>query len=527
MAVIWYGGNRLYGLFSDTKPTNASDGSTFYESDTGSEFVRISGVWTQREFDSSSALTNTDTSVIISSWDTYLEPKQLTDLKIDGLSVDSGLDIANSSIAWDSGSQLVVGPPSGSVSWGEPSVTGDEFGTAVRGLGTVAYGDCLYFFGGNMGDGGTDYQLTHRFNVEQSLWQSSLACTGTLPAVRWTPYVGIHENYFYVFGGQYGSGSARQDTHRLNLDTLVWSNTLPVTGTPPNFRYMGGGFIYNGYLWIFGGYSGGYTNDLHRLNLNTLQWSGALTTSGTPPTACYGCSFTLHDGYGYVFGGYTGSMQNVVNRINLSTLAWSGNLSVSGTPPSARWGHCGVQIGDYMYIAHGATAANWTGQLADVHRFHIPTLTWSGNLATYTSKAGYLRSGVAYKGNLYLAFGLGNAFTDKIAKLTIAAGDITLVTDSWEASANNPTSAYCVLKILPLEAITLGTDLKAYVSMDDGTNYEEITGLTVFQEDGSYDFVKGTISGLTARDDKTMKLKITTHNSKQIQIAAQALGVGY
>ena len=53
--------------------------------------------------------------------------------------------------------------------------------------------------------------------------------------------------------------------------------------------------------------------------------------------------------------------------------------------------------------------------------------------------------------------------------------DMVFVTNSWEASTNNPTSAFCMLDIEPVDALSMNTDLKAYVTIDDGSNYEQIT----------------------------------------------------
>ena len=112
-----------------------------------------------------------------------------------------------------------------------------------------------------------------------------------------------------------------------------------------------------------------------------------------------------------------------------------------------------------------------------------------------------------------------------------ASENMVLVSQEWEASANNPTSAYCVLAVEPIDAIILDTDLKAWVSINDGANYEQITGLTIFREIGNYDFIRGDITGITARTDKTMRLKIeglnNASNTKQFKLHAWALGVKY
>jgi hypothetical protein len=112
-----------------------------------------------------------------------------------------------------------------------------------------------------------------------------------------------------------------------------------------------------------------------------------------------------------------------------------------------------------------------------------------------------------------------------------ASQNMVLVSQEWEASANDPNDAYVVLNVEPIDAITLGTDLKAYISINDGTNYEEITGLTTFRELGNYDFIRGDLTGITARTDKTIRLKIeglnNGSNTKQFKLHAWALGVKY
>lgn len=112
-----------------------------------------------------------------------------------------------------------------------------------------------------------------------------------------------------------------------------------------------------------------------------------------------------------------------------------------------------------------------------------------------------------------------------------ASQNMVLVSQEWEASANDPTSAFVMLNIEPINSITLDTDLKAYISIDDGSNYEQITGLAIFREIGNYDFIRADLSSITARTDKTIRLKITSHNNgsntKQFKLHAWALGVKY
>lgn len=112
-----------------------------------------------------------------------------------------------------------------------------------------------------------------------------------------------------------------------------------------------------------------------------------------------------------------------------------------------------------------------------------------------------------------------------------ASQNMVLVSQEWEASANDPDSAFILLNIEPINAITLDTDLKAYVSINDGTNYEQVTGLAIIREIGSYDFIRGDITGITSRTDKTIRIKVeglnNGSNTKQFKLHAWAVGVRY
>ncbi len=110
---------------------------------------------------------------------------------------------------------------------------------------------------------------------------------------------------------------------------------------------------------------------------------------------------------------------------------------------------------------------------------------------------------------------------------SVAVHDVTLVLRDWEASENNPHDAYCVLDIEPVDSVTLDTDVKAFVSMDDGAHYEQISGLATFREIGDHHYVRADVIGLSGRNDKTMRLKITTHNAKDVRVHGAALGVKY
>lgn len=138
-------------------------------------------------------------------------------------------------------------------------------------------------------------------------------------------------------------------------------------------------------------------------------------------------------------------------------------------------------------------------------------------------------------GTLDFAFGLQEDSEDVPAidviavEYTLAQTELSLVMDSWEASANDPDDAYCVLEVEEVGTRTMGTHYQAFVSMDDGSNYEELT-LSLIKTIGSIKHIRGDKTSLTARTDKTMRLKVTTSSSdgsNYTKFYAAALGVKY
>lgn len=100
--------------------------------------------------------------------------------------------------------------------------------------------------------------------------------------------------------------------------------------------------------------------------------------------------------------------------------------------------------------------------------------------------------------------------------------NMTLVSELTEAEAE-PTEGRLVILEEDVDAVTINTDLKAYISLDDGANWEQVT----LTDEGDFDSSKRILVGsksLTDRDDKTMIYKIETLNEKELKIHATFMG---
>ena len=48
-----------------------------------------------------------------------------------------------------------------------------------------------------------------------------------------------------------------------------------------------------------------------------------------------------------------------------------------------------------------------------------------------------------------------------------------------------------------------------------------------FREIGAHDYIRGDLTGITARTDKTVRLKLTSHNTKNVKVYGISEGVKY
>jgi hypothetical protein len=104
-----------------------------------------------------------------------------------------------------------------------------------------------------------------------------------------------------------------------------------------------------------------------------------------------------------------------------------------------------------------------------------------------------------------------DAFSGPLSNMTLISNDV-------EAEAE-PTETRFLALVEPVDSITINTDLKGYVSEDNGSNYDQVT----LTDEGYFDSSKKILAGnvsITDRSDKTMRQKLTTHNNKDLKVHA-------
>lgn len=98
--------------------------------------------------------------------------------------------------------------------------------------------------------------------------------------------------------------------------------------------------------------------------------------------------------------------------------------------------------------------------------------------------------------------------------------NMTLIANAVTAEAE-PTQARIVLFEEDVDAVTLNTDIKAWVSIDNGSNYDQIT----LADEGDWETGKRILSGIvdvSARTGTSIKYKVTTHNGKELKLHGTA-----
>jgi len=122
---------------------------------------------------------------------------------------------------------------------------------------------------------------------------------------------------------------------------------------------------------------------------------------------------------------------------------------------------------------------------------------------------------------LYITVGSNSSYVAIGEWELITYLDMTLISNSIEAELQ-PTKARFMALVEPVDAITLNTDIKGWISEDNAAHYDQVT----LTDEGYFDATKKIYAGsvnLTDYTDKTMVQKITTHNGKNLKVHAWAM----
>ncbi len=315
-------------------------------------------------------------------------------------------------------------------------------GTCVQQLGafttaradhtSVAYNGYLYVIGGEDG-------ITHKNDIQHcpiNADGSVGTCVQQLAAfttARDKHTSVAYNGYLYVIGGEDSSGTGLNDIQHcpINADGSVGTCVQQTNAfTTPRFFHTS--VVYNGYLYVIGGYGGAILNDIQHIQITTGTPTGngavGATTQQTNKlwTARYGLSSVAYNGYLYeMFGTGSGTPYNDASHCPILADGSVGactpqfNVLVGSTPLV---GQTVVAYNGYIYVIGGQD--NTFTRNNDIQ--YCPLLA-NGNIGSCVRQTSafptprYWHASVAYNGYLYIIGGGPGSGLDDIIYCPINA----------------------------------------------------------------------------------------------------------
>ena len=286
------------------------------------------------------------------------------------------------------------------------------FTTARSNFTALGYNGYLYIVGGLGASGNLSDIQSAPIGAAGApgAWSSAGTSLGT---GTYGAGVAVYNNFLYVLGGATGAGNVATVQYApLNADGTVGSFTSTTSFTTA--RFGGIAIAYNSYLYLLGGDSGngssGATllNDVQYAKINTNGTVGTWTTTTSFTTTRGAQTATLYNGYLYVIGGYNSSLANL-SDVQYAQINANGTVGAWATTASfntARFGQGAVAYNGYLYSTGGGTGTS--ARLSDVQYAKIDPAGSPATFSVYSSAYATARKGisvVAYGGYLYVMNG--------------------------------------------------------------------------------------------------------------------------
>ncbi len=319
-----------------------------------------------------------------------------------------------------------------------------SFTTGRRSPAVAAYNGYMYVLGGQ---NGTNYYNDVQYAaVNANGTIGSWNTTASFTTNRYSPAVAAYNGYLYIMGGYNATNGLLSDTQyaAINSDGTLgtWATTTSLTSTRDSF----GAAAYNGFIYVFGGYTGSYTTVVQYAPINTNGTIGTWVTTSSFTTGRYGLAAAAYNGYVYVTGGTNDT--NYYNDVQYAkidpagqTRAWTTDSTHTISAPRAL--SCAVAYNGWLYDLGGSTTDSNSGNIATVQATQIAS---SGTIGTWTSTgmtalpAGRGAMGCAASNGFLYVIG-GNVTTgSNDGAVLYSAISSTGTLGAWTTSANNIAS---------------------------------------------------------------------------------------
>ena len=256
-----------------------------------------------------------------------------------------------------------------------------------------------------------------------------------------------------VAGGVIGTklylvGENNSATLSYDLASGTWSSTTALAQRPLVGNHHGAE-VFNGKLYLIGGFGGGSEGKVQIYNPATNSW----TTGANMPFATGSPATALINGQIYVAGGIVnGATTNLAAKYNPTTNAWT---SIAPMPVGRNHAASNTD-GTKLYVFGGRDGANVPSNgFNDTQIYNPSTNTWQSSsqagstLAPLPQARGGMGKAVYYKGEFYVIGGETSTGAGATAQKVYTRVDIyNPATNAWRLGAAMPTGRHGIFPLL-------------------------------------------------------------------------------
>jgi N-acetylneuraminic acid mutarotase len=301
-----------------------------------------------------------------------------------------------------------------------------SFTTGRYGHTSVTYNGYVYVMGGYLG--GTSYLNDVQFaSMNTNGTVNPWTAAASFPTQRSYHTSVVYNGYVYIIGGYNGSYLNDVQYAPLNPDGTVGTWASAGAGFPSP-RYSHASVVYNGYLYVIGGYAGGtsYLNDVRFAHINPDGSLGAWTAAASFPTARYRHTAVAYNGYLYVIGGRSSTAN--LDDIQVAPINGDGTIGAFVATTNLtiwRWGHTSVAFDGYMYLL---------GSYSSRNSVQFAAINTDGTLGSWADAPGFINgrsqhTSVIRDGYLYVIGGYNGSLLNNVQYARINASSTVTEAD--------------------------------------------------------------------------------------------------
>ncbi len=326
--------------------------------------------------------------------------------------ITSGTGVTVNGCIYQVGGQIANYVQSAMVQYACPSTDGSisnwninqSLSSAATDVAASAYAGFIYAVGGNNTSGNLRLTQYAAVNNGGSGTVGGWSTNTSFTTGRYAHTSVAYNGYLYVLGG-YSGNAYLNDVQYAPINANGTVGAWAATTSFPNSRYAHTSIVYNGYLYVMGGHNGStYLNDVQYAPINANGTVGAWAATTNSTTARNSHTSVVYNGYLYVLGGYSGSsnlndVQYAPINANGTVGAWAATTSFT----TGRSSHTSVVYNGYIYVIGGYSNI----RLNDVQYAPINANgtvgAWAATTSFTTARNGH--ASIVYNGYLYVMGG--------------------------------------------------------------------------------------------------------------------------